>query len=258
MTLNIRTLRWLLLLVPGIWAGTLPAQATPEAVMRSASEAYANGDFARSATLLDSLYREGYESVALCYNLGNAWFKQGKTGPAVLWYERALLLDPGSEDAAFNLRLAQARVVDRVASPPEFVLKKWFRESIQNRSAGGWAWIALVLGWLAAGAGVAFFFVKQEPGRRIAFFGGIIAISLSLLMLGFSLRQRARLRTATEAVVMAPNVYVKSAPSETGADVFIVHEGLKVTLQETRGEWVRIRLADGKTGWARGVEVEGI
>ncbi len=236
----------------------LRAESSPETAMQTALDAYKSGDFEGSYRQLDSLYRAGYESVALCYNLGNAAYKLGKIGPAVLWYERSLKQDPNFEDASFNLRLANARVVDHVVTPPEFFLKRLFANGIRARAAGGWALFAVIALWIAIACGFGFFWVKTEMLRRATFFIGIAGLVLSLVTMGFSLYQRSRLRQPREGIVMAQNAYVKSAPEAEGTDLFMVHEGLKVSLAGKQGDWVKITLGDDKSGWMPVEQVAGI
>jgi uncharacterized protein YgiM (DUF1202 family) len=42
---------------------------------------------------------------------------------------------------------------------------------------------------------------------------------------------------------------VKASPDQSSNDAFIIHEGLKVTIEDRVGEWVKVKLNDGKTGW---------
>jgi SH3-like domain-containing protein len=74
----------------------------------------------------------------------------------------------------------------------------------------------------------------------------------------FAAKQKSRLVNHTYAIVMQPTVTVKSSPSETGTNLFVVHEGLKVRITDKLGDWVEIRLADGNKGWLLTESVERI
>ena len=54
---------------------------------------------------------------------------------------------------------------------------------------------------------------------------------------------------------MTDKVDVKSAPNEAGTDVFTLHEGVKVRIDDQSLEWVKIRLADGKVGWLKSTHI---
>ena len=48
---------------------------------------------------------------------------------------------------------------------------------------------------------------------------------------------------------MTPTVTVKSSPSTDSVDLFVLHEGAKVEVVDTQGEWAQIRIANGSYGW---------
>ena len=59
-------------------------------------------------------------------------------------------------------------------------------------------------------------------------------------------------------IVMTPSVVVRGAPDASGTELFVIHEGLKVQVIETLGEWYNVRLADGNEGWIRQADLEKI
>ena len=79
------------------------------------------------------------ESAAVYYNLGNAYYKAGKIAPAILNYERCLLLDPGDSDARFNLQMARQKTIDKIEPVGDFFLVKWFKSVENLGSADSWA-----------------------------------------------------------------------------------------------------------------------
>jgi SH3-like domain-containing protein len=50
-------------------------------------------------------------------------------------------------------------------------------------------------------------------------------------------------------VIFAPVVNGKSSPDESGTDLFVLHEGSVVSIEDNVGEWYEIRLSDGNKGW---------
>ena len=61
----------------------------------------------------------GYVSPALYYNMGNCCYKLGhRVGLSILYYEKALKLDPAYEDAAVNLEIAREQTLDRIEAVP--------------------------------------------------------------------------------------------------------------------------------------------
>lgn len=229
-----------------------------ESQMTKANDAYQAEAYQEAITAYEAILDSGYASAVLYYNLGNSWFKEGRLGPSILNYERALELDPGFEDAKVNLELVQTRSVDRIVAVPEFlVFRIWggFRDSL---SSSQWAAVAVICFWLALGGGVLFLFAGKSRWKRTGF---IAAILFLVLAIGTVFLTASRYQLELEspyAIIMEQVVYVKSAPGENSNDLFILHEGTKVKVVDQLGDWVEIKLADGKKGWIKPETVEKI
>ena len=52
-----------------------------------------------------------------------------------------------------------------------------------------------------------------------------------------------------KAIIYNPVVSGKSSPDNSGTDLFVLHEGTKVSIEDEVGEWLKIRLSDGNVGW---------
>ncbi|MBQ1969805.1 MAG: tetratricopeptide repeat protein, partial [Paludibacteraceae bacterium] len=87
--------------------------------LNEANAKYKDGDFASAVSLYEEALKSG-ESATLYYNLGCAYYKLGKLGPAILNYERALLLDPHNEDTKYNLELLEKQTVDKIEAIDTF------------------------------------------------------------------------------------------------------------------------------------------
>ncbi len=72
---------------------------------------------------------------------------------------------------------------------------------------------------------------------------------LAILSLLFAWSSSSMTRAASEAIVFAPTITVKSSPDEKSTDLFVIHEGSKVQLIDRIGEWYEIRIANGSVGW---------
>jgi len=73
-----------------LWAGSSLAQPNPD--FTKANEEYAQGQFTEAISGYEGLVRAGQWSANLFYDLGNAYFRTGEFGRAILNYERALAL----------------------------------------------------------------------------------------------------------------------------------------------------------------------
>ena len=232
------------LLVAILFSAQLFAQTDFDA----ANAAYADGRYEEAATLYQSLLDEQPDAT-LYYNLGNARFKQGELAQAILSYERALRLHPNDKDAQYNLAFAQSRIVDNIEEQ-DFFLSSWARAVRNNLSEYTWLVLSICL-FILALAGILLFLLGRMPWlRKTAFHIAWIALLFSLVsgLNAASLHKRDTLRN--EAIITQGVVNAKSSPDRSGTDLFTVHEGTKVTIRETIGEWSNVRVGSNE-GWIR-------
>ena len=237
-------LKELSLLVAILFSAQLYAQTDFDA----ANAAYADGRYEEAATLYQSLLDEQPDAT-LYYNLGNARFKQGELAQAILSYERALRLRPNDKDAQYNLAFAQSRIVDNIAEQ-DFFLSSWARTVRNSLSEYTWLVMSICL-FILALTGILLFLLGRMPWlRKTAFHIAWIALLFSLVagLNAASLHKRDTLRN--EAIITQGVVNAKSSPDRSGTDLFTVHEGTKVTIRETIGEWSNVRVGSNE-GWIR-------
>ena len=222
-------------------------------------QAYTDGKFADASTAWTSIEESGRKSAKLYYNLGNAWFKQGNYPKAILNYERALRLDPSYSDARYNLEFTGNFVQDKIEPVPEFILKSVARKVCYVMSSNVWAVIFLVLLAAALMMGLLFLLGSSVGKRRAGFYCGIVLLLLSAGALSFSAWQKSDSMKTDTAIVMSPVSSVKSSPSSgSSKDLFVIHEGTKVTILDEVGSWKNISLADGRQGWLPAADLEVI
>lgn len=223
--------------------------AGAQSLVLQANEAYRNGDYARAVELYEQSGEQDGTSAAYFYNLGNAYYKSGLYPRAILNYERALLLDPGNDDVRFNLEMAQARIADKIEPLGTFFLDQWFTTLRNLFSSNVWAVIAVVAFLIFLAGVVVYFFVDRVVWRKIGFFAGLLALLITIGANRFAAVQKQQLTQRESAIVFAPTIIAKSSPSESGTDLFVLHEGTKVYIVDRVGEWSEIRLEDGNRGW---------
>ena len=225
----------------------------------AANLAYVEGRWNDAIDGYELISGMGLESAALYCNTADAYFKAGNVPEAILYYERALKLDPSYEDARFNLVLLNSTIQDRIDPVPEFVLKAWSRDICYIMDSNAWAVCFIVLFALTLAMALLFILSPSVAGRRTGFFTGIVMLLLASFALTFSVWQKKDYMKADDAVIMRPVVSVKSSPSaEASTDLFILHEGTKVKIIDEVGSWNNIELADGRQGWIRSGDIETI
>ena len=225
-------------------------QTTYVPVLSDADSAYIHGDYLKAISIYESVIGNQGVNATLYMNLGNCWLKRDEIAKAILCYERAYLIDPSDPDIRFNLELARTKTVDKVSPVNQLFIVVWFKKLLAVLDINGWAVLTVVLFTLAIIMTGVLLLSKTRGARKISFSFGIIFLLLSILSITFATTQMGNLRNRDTAIIMSPSVTVKSTPSGSGTDLFIIHEGRKVQiLDSSMKEWVEIRLEDGNTGW---------
>lgn len=220
-----------------------------DSLFQVANAHYTQASYEEAQVLYEQLAEEGYKVHALYYNLGNSYYKTNRLAQAVWAYERALLLNPGDDNIRYNLGLVNAQLKDDVQVLPVFFLKRWFYRLIQWRSSNFWAFWSLLFFVFAVGALFFYFYSSRVTLIRAAFFSSILLLLMSAFLLWFAFRQKQMLLHNPYAILYEPVVNVKSAPSQTSTDLFVLHEGIKVEVLNEVQAFSLIRLTDGNQGW---------
>lgn len=222
----------------------------------NADSAYARQQYQQAIKDYEELLHDGV-SAELYYNLGNAYYRTDNITRAVLNYERALLLSPGDGDIRFNLQMARSKTIDKITPESEMFFVTWYHALVNIMSVDGWARTALVSFALAIVLALAYLFSARIWVRKVGFFGGLAFIVMFILANLFAYQQRQELVNRTGAIIISSAVPVKSTPSKSGTDLFILHEGTKVEITDgTMRGWKEIRVADGKEGWIETSKIE--
>lgn len=218
--------------------------------LADADSAYIQGDYLTAIDIYQSVIENQGVNATLYMNLGNCWLKRDEIAKAILYYERAYLLDPSDPDIRFNLDLARTKTVDRVNAVNQLFIVVWFKKLLAVLDVNGWAVMTVILFALTIILTGVLLFSKKSGLRKISFSFSVFFLLLSILSFIFATTQMGNIRERDTAIIMSPSVTVKSTPTSAGTDLFIIHEGRKVKiLDSSMKEWVEIRLEDGNTGW---------
>lgn len=254
---------WMLLLIGGWQSVTAQeaeeqaAEPTMEAAEQLASEvlwdqantAYINNDYHQAEELYLTILQRGERSAKIYFNLANAYFKREELGQAILYYHRALRLQPGDEDIRYNLSVAEARTKDTIDQIPDFFFTEWMRSIRHLMSAN--AWTAWSLIWFAVMLGALLFYLLSARLilRKVGFYATLISLLCFIASTIFASGQSREQQSQSEAIIMSSSAAVKSSPDRSATDLFILHEGTKVEITNSLENWCEVMIADGKKGW---------
>jgi tetratricopeptide (TPR) repeat protein len=239
----------LILLILLLYSGALFSQDNNTQLWEKANAFYTTENYEQAISLYEQILSSGQESAKLYFNLGNAYFKASNYNKAILNFERAKLLSPNDENIDFNIRMANQFVVTSIEPLPLPFFMRWRTSVINMYSSDTWSYIsisAFVLFLILIGL---FIFSRIVSIRRISFLLGIFMVVFSGFTYSFASKQKKKIEQRSGAIVFCPRVTVKSAPTATSTDLFLIYEGLKVEITDSIGTWKEIKLADGNEGW---------
>jgi len=225
------------------------SQVTTDEKFREGKEYFSSGEYEKALELWTDIYKTGYRSAELEYNIGNIYFKLNNIPGAILFYERALLHKPGDEDINYNLQIARTLVVDRFEEIPELFFVSWYNYIALTLSTNTWALISVIAFILCLLLLSVYFYTTKYRLKVLGFWLALLFFVVSLSSLAFTLRNKSLVYDSRKAVIFSPVVNGKSSPDESGTNLFVLHEGTKVTVEDEVGEWLEIRLSDGNKGW---------
>ena len=223
----------------------------------AADSAYVKGEYKAAIEIYESLAANNGESADVYYNLGNAYYKSENIAKAVLNYERALLLNPDDEDIRFNLELARSKTVDKVAPEYKFFLMEWLEGIINLLSISAWSVLAVVS--FVVMLLTLLLFLKSVSTKKTGFIIALFSLFITIFANLSALHRYHYLTERNDAVIMEPSVTAKSTPSNSGTELFVIHEGRKVKISDdSMREWTEIELEDGNKGWIPSSSLERI
>ncbi|MDY6904815.1 MAG: hypothetical protein SWH61_09015 [Thermodesulfobacteriota bacterium] len=204
---------------------------------------YETGNYQAAAETFSEIAEKGIRNGKLYYNTGNAWFKAGDVGRAILWYERAKPLRPNDPELAFNLSHARTLMVDKTPQENAVLHALFFwRDMIGQRFL---VWTAVVFNALFA-AGLFRRLVLKKYMPKSLLYAGLIIVIIAGGTAGFNM---AAERFWSKGVVLPAAVSVKSGISDLSTELFVLHAGSKVTVETENKGYYRVRFGHDKIGW---------
>ena len=226
----------LLLLV--VSALRLPATAAVPETFQAGTQAYLSGNFPQAATL----YRQAADTSlapGTLHNLGNAEWKSGRPGPAILAWEQAQWLTPSSANTRANLRFA------RHSAQLESPSLSWFEICSTWLPVNAWLCVASLSLWVAVAMmllpGI-FRWKKSDWHQGLA--AGGFAIFLVTVPALLGIHSRSKL-----GVLLPKQTALRLTPTKEAQTLGQLPAGEIARLELERGDYVYVRAGNDAAGW---------
>jgi len=224
------------------------AEKDPREVFAYANSLYQAGDYKGALAEYEMLVSRGYASGNLYYNIGNTYFKLDRKSEAILYYMKALRLQPRDQDVKANLEYARSLLPERLENPPRFWLLRYWDNAADSFTLNELRAAAMAAYWVLAAVVIAIIYLRGV--RPYLWRAGVVVFLLLLVVCG-GMISRARLEHREQAVILPQEVKVRYGPSDKDVIAFILHEGAAVDVAGVKDGWYLISLPDGKSGWIR-------
>lgn len=233
-----------------------------------ADSAYMQDDFAKAAGLYLQIANEEGTSSDLLYNLGNCYYRMGQPGMAIVYYERALRLDPFNNEARTNLEFVNSKITDEPGDRGMFI-SNTVNGFARKVPANVWAGFAIGSFILLLGAIALYVFTANIRFRKIGFFGAIVLLALCVITNIFAHIATDYSTAGDEAIIIKPSTLLSTSPREPkdrSEEAILLHEGTKVELLDsvsTRTDsivtkWYDVQVDNNNRAWIKGADIEKI
>lgn len=239
----------LIFILIGFLLSSSYASSDLEKNFKEANNQFLSGDYQKSIELYEKLLSDGFSGASLHYNLANAYYRIGKIGLAILHYEKAKKFLPKDENINHNLNFVKLQTKDKVEKLPEFFVFELWENALAIFNANQLTIISYVFFLIILISVLTYIISKNYNTRRISFYSIFIALIIFVISTVLLTVRLNRDYNVKYGVIISASVVVKSSPDPFSKDSFIIHEGLKVKIEDKIDNWLKIRLEDGKVGW---------
>lgn len=237
------------------WALGVSATTNFDAVWKKGNDAYAAKQYDSAAYYFGQIAAQKPENSEVYYNLGNAYYRLNRIGPAILNYERALKQSPDFKPAADNLTLAKARIVNPVTTVKDIFFISWWDNVTRPDRAAIWAIFALLSFSLIFVLAIARRIVPATRVIPVQVQGILAFLCVCFLVPAISSAKKAA--NPAMAVVMDNDIPLMNGTLK-GKPIAYIPEGTTVRINSENNGWVEITLPDGRSGWMHQSAVTGI
>ncbi len=214
-------------------------------IFNSANNLYKEGKYEEAIEQYKKIENMRFESGNLFYNLGNCYFKTGRLGESILYYEKAKKLLPRDSDLKLNYEIAKSTVTGYVVPvrQPFFFrisnfLFQWLTVDELTIFISICFILCLVILLMRFFCPICYVYLKSV----------FVVLFVIFILACFSLFNKVSL-IDKEAVILTAHAQIRFEPFKKANVFFEISQGSKVEVLQQKDKWVKIKRCDGKIGW---------
>ncbi len=231
-------------------------------------KAYAADQYTKAIELYLEAAKNDGTSSELYYNIGNCYYRLKQLGKAILYYERALKLDPSNADARANLNFVNGKIIDKPADNST-VMSKLLDKTVSTFTTDTWSWLAAAGFILVLAAICCYIFGKNVTLRKVSFFGGILLVIVTLFTITMAIISANRATSTHRAVITSPSSQLSTSPrtpKDKSEEAIMLHEGTVVEIIDSVKTpndsistiWYDVRIDRNHRAWIAKTTIERI
>ncbi len=251
-----RSFTWLIIcfifFLPLTSVGKGPIEKSSEEIFFEANQAYKDGRFRDAVKGYLGLIENDLENGHIFYNLGDAYFRLGDLGKAILFYEKAHLFVPRDRDLNFNLSYARDQTLDVIDESRDFISQSFFwldELSLYEVFLGFTLLNILFFGIL---------FIRLFNKAEWTYYLFILLLIFALIGASSFALKWYQSETDDRVVILAEEVDVLAGPDPQDTVLFKLHAGTVAHHERSEDGWCLIHLSSESRGWIRSRDIERV
>lgn len=204
-------------------------------LVEKGDSSYIKKDYNKAITFYEDAIKNEGVSYELLYNLGNAYYRAGDVGKAMLNYERALLMSPNDSDILANIDFLRSNLIDKIPDNRSVISRIW-DSMLSLMSVNSWAWVSLIVFIITLVLIANYILSSNIMMRKIGFFGGIAGVFMFIFSIVIAFSSASRASNRKFAIVTDESVVLSTSPQtpvEITEEAALLHEGSKIEILDS-------------------------
>lgn len=214
-----------------------------------ANSAYSQKDYKKAQDMYLQLIDAGNHDAYLYYNLGNTYVKLLDYPHAVLYYEKALKINPQDKDIRNNLTYAYQKINSKYPDVAVEYPAATSDKAVSFFSISQWSKGMVIFLWIGVIFFLLYIFLSSQKKRRIAMMLTCSALIVSVFFLVMTFMRIQHDKVIQYVIVEDGEVYSKSDPSYNADNVYALVAGQKLKILDQSGDWIKVRNGSGDIAW---------